>query len=102
MLQHINPTPQKPARAVVLGAGGFDAARDIVGLTVNRWPHGYAYQYNSLYDDFWVNGTEPPCAVARRPYGRLAIANADAGAYSYTDAAIDHGHRAAQEILRLV
>lgn len=86
----------------VLGAGGFDAARDIVGLTVNRWPHGYAYQYNSLYDDFWVNGTEPPCAVARRPYGRLAIANADAGAYAYTDAAIDHGHRAAQEILRLV
>jgi spermidine dehydrogenase len=86
----------------VLGAGGFDAARDIVGLTVNRWPHGYAYQYNSLYDDFWVNGTESPCAVARRPYGRLAIANADAAAYAYTDAAIDHGHRAAQEILRLV
>ena len=86
----------------VLGAGGFDAARDIAGLTVNRWPHGYAYQYNSLYDGFWVNGGELPCAVARRPYGRLAIANADAGAYSYTDAAIDHGHRAAQEILTRV
>jgi spermidine dehydrogenase len=39
--------------------------------------------------------------VARRPFGRVAIANADAGAYSYTDAAIDHGHRAAQEILQL-
>ena len=85
----------------VLGPGGFDSARDIVGLTVNRWPHGYAYQYNSLYDDFWVNGGEQPCAVARRPYGRLAVANADAGAYSYTDAAIDHGHRAVQDILKL-
>lgn len=85
----------------LLGPGGFDPARDIVGLTVNRWPHGYAYQYNSLFDDFWLNGGEQPCAVARRPYGRLAIANADAGAYSYADAAIDHGHRAVQELLRL-
>ncbi|MBI3569372.1 MAG: NAD(P)-binding protein [Gemmatimonadetes bacterium] len=85
----------------VLGAGGFDPARDILGLTVNRWPHGYAYQYNSLFDDFWFEGAETPCEVARRPFGRLAVANADAGAYSYTDAAIDHGHRAVQEILRL-
>jgi spermidine dehydrogenase len=84
----------------VLGPGGFDPAEDILGITVNRWPHGYAYQYNSLYDDFWVNGGEQPCAVARRPLGRIAIANADAGAYSYTDAAIDHGYRAVQEILR--
>jgi spermidine dehydrogenase len=85
----------------LLGPGGFDPARDIVGLTVNRWPHGYAYQYNSLFDDFWLNGGEQPCEVARRPYGRIAVANADAGAYSYTDAAIDHGHRAVQEILKL-
>ena len=87
--------------ARVLGPGGFDPARDILGLTVNRWPHGYAYQYNSLYDDFWIDGGEQPCAVARRPFGRIAIANADAGAYSYTDAAIDHAHRAAQEVLAL-
>ena len=26
-----------------LGAGGFDPARDIGAITVNRWPHGYAY-----------------------------------------------------------
>ena len=84
----------------VLGAGGFDAARDVLGITVNRWPHGYAYQYNSLVDDFWFEGGEQPCAVARRPFGRIAIANADAGAYSYTDAAIDHAHRAVQDILR--
>ena len=85
----------------LLGAGAFVAARDIMGITVNRWPHGYAYQYNSLADGFWLDGGEQPCAVARRPFGRLAIANADAGAYSYTDAAIDHGHRAAQEVLGL-
>jgi len=22
--------------------GGFDSARDITAITVNRWPHGYA------------------------------------------------------------
>ena len=82
-----------------LGSGGFDPAADILGITVNRWPHGYAYQYNSLADDFWFNNGEQPCAVARRPHGRIAIANADAGAYAYTDAAIDHAHRAVQELL---
>jgi spermidine dehydrogenase len=25
-----------------LAGGGFDPARDIVAITVNRWPHGYA------------------------------------------------------------
>ena len=85
--------------ARVLGPGGFDPARDILGITVNRWPHGYAYQYNSLFDDFWVNGGEQPCVVARKRYGRIAVANADAGAYAYTDAAIDHGYRAIQELL---
>src|SRR5262245_25649614 len=45
----------------MLGAGGFDATRDILALTVNRWPHGYAYQYNSLWDPFWIDGGPPPC-----------------------------------------
>jgi spermidine dehydrogenase len=85
--------------ARVLGPGGFDPARDILGITVNRWPHGYAYQYNSLFDDFWVNGGEQPCVVARKRCGRITVANADAGAYSYTDAAIDHGYRAVRELL---
>ncbi len=83
----------------VLGRGGFDPAADILGITVNRWPHGYAYQYNSLSEDFWLNDGEQPCTVARRPLGRIAIANSDAAAYAYTDAAIDHGHRAVQELL---
>jgi spermidine dehydrogenase len=83
-----------------LDGGGFDPARDVLGITVNRWPHGYAYQYNSLEDAFWLNGGEQPCVVARRPFGRIAIANADAAAYAYTDAAIDQGHRAVQELVK--
>ena len=82
----------------ILGPGGFDPARDIMEITVNRWPHGYAYEYNSLFDQFWLDGTETPCQVARKPFGRLAIANSDADAYAYTDCAIDQAHRAVQEL----
>jgi len=82
----------------MLGGGGFDPARDIAAITVNRWPHGYAYEYNSLWDPFWLEGGELPCEVARKPHGRIAIANSDAGAYAYTDGAIDQAYRAIQEL----
>ena len=83
----------------ILGPGGFDPARDIRAITVNRWAHGYAYQYNSLFDPFWLDGGEPPCVTGRQPYGRIAIANSDSGAYAYTDSAIDQAHRAVGEVL---
>jgi spermidine dehydrogenase len=86
--------------ARTLGAGGFDPARDIAAITVNRWPHGYAYEYNSLFDSFWLEGGETPCEVARQPHGRIAIANSDAGAYAYTDEAINQAYRAVTEITK--
>jgi spermidine dehydrogenase len=86
--------------ARTLGAGGFDPARDIAAITVNRWPHGYAYEYNSLFDSFWLDGGEIPCEVARKPFGRIAIANSDAGAYAYTDEAINQAWRAVGEITK--
>ncbi len=84
--------------ARILGPGGFDPATDITAITVNRWPHGYAYEYNSLWDKFWLEGEETPCEVARKPFGRIAIANSDSGAYAYTDGAIDHAYRAVNEL----
>jgi spermidine dehydrogenase len=84
----------------ILGPGGFDPARDIAAITVNRWPHGYAYEYSSLWDKFVLDGGETPCEVARRPLGRIAIANSDAGARAYTDEAINQAYRAVGEITR--
>jgi spermidine dehydrogenase len=81
----------------VLGPSGLDPARDVLAITVNRWAHGYAYQYNSLWDPFWRDGGEQPCTVARRRHGLISIANSDAGAYAYLDGAIDQGYRAARE-----
>jgi spermidine dehydrogenase len=84
----------------ILGPGGCDPARDIAAITVNRWPHGYAYEYSSLWDKFVLDGGETPCEVARRPLGRIAIANSDAGARAYTDEAINQAYRAVGEITR--
>jgi spermidine dehydrogenase len=81
----------------MLSAGGFDPARDIQAITVNRWPHGYAYEYNSLYDPEWPAG-QSPCEIGRQPFGRIHIANSDAGAFAYTNEAIDQAWRAIQEI----
>ena len=82
----------------ILGGGGFDAANDIQAITVNRWPHGYAYEYNSLFDPVWAPG-EAPNEIGRKPFGKIHIANSDAGAFAYTNEAIDQGYRAVQEIV---
>jgi spermidine dehydrogenase len=83
--------------ARALSAGGFDPAKDIQAITVNRWPHGYAYEYNSLYDPVWAPG-QAPNEVGRQPFGVIHIANSDAGAFAYTNEAIDQGWRAVNEI----
>lgn len=87
--------------ARTLGPGGFNPAREIAAITVNRWPHGYAYEYNSLWDKFWLEGGELPCEMARKPFGRIVIANADAGAYAYVDGAIDQAWRAVGELSKV-
>lgn len=82
----------------VLGGAGFDPASDIEAIIVNRWPHGYAYEYNPLWDPDWPEGKRP-CDIARRPFGRITIANSDAAAAAYTDQAIDQGYRAVRELV---
>lgn len=81
-----------------LGAFGFDAARDLEALTVNRWAHGYTYEYMRPWDRFWPAGPLP-VATARRGWGRVAIAGADSGAFAYAHSAFDQATRAVQELL---
>ena len=82
----------------MLGPGGFDPASDIVGLTVNRWPYGYAYTYDSLADPD-VPPEQRPHVIGRQRFGQVTIANADAGAAAFTNQAIDEAHRAVEELL---
>jgi spermidine dehydrogenase len=81
----------------MFGEAGFDAARDIAAITVNRWAHGYAYEYDS-YSDRDLAGKTHPNVVARAPFGRITIANSDSAARAYTDAAIDEAWRAINEL----
>ena len=80
-----------------LGAGGFDPERDIAAMTVNRWPHGYSYEYNELFDNPAFGPDFGPHLTARIPVGRISIANSDASAYAYVDGAIDAADRAVKE-----
>jgi spermidine dehydrogenase len=81
----------------MLGSGGFDPARDIEGITVNRWAHGYAYGYNPLFDPDWGED-DAPWVIGRKRFGRITIANSDAGGSAYSDAAIDQAFRAVHEL----
>ncbi|HET6564686.1 MAG TPA: FAD/NAD(P)-binding protein [Xanthomonadales bacterium] len=91
---------EREIRSVLNGIyspAGFNAADDILAITVNRWPHGYARDHVDLEDADW--NTEPaPNVVGRQPCGRIAIANSDAGADAYTHIAIDQAWRAVQEL----
>ena len=82
----------------MLAPGGFDPAEDIVAITVNRWPYGYAYTYDTLADPE-VPPEQRPHILGRQRFGRVTIANADAGAAAFTNQAIDEAHRAVQELL---
>jgi spermidine dehydrogenase len=81
-----------------LGASGFDSNRDIAGITVNRWAHGYACGDNDLYDPDW-SYAESSWVKARQRFGRIAIANSDAAGVSMTQAAYDQANRAVKELI---
>ena len=82
----------------MLGPAGFSAADDILAITVNRWPLGYAYTYDTLADPD-LPAEQRPHILGRQRFGQVTIANADAGAAAFTNQAIDEAHRAVQELL---
>jgi spermidine dehydrogenase len=89
----------------MLKSGGFDPARDIAGITVNRWPHGYAYGYDPATDRVafepgqWPEGKRY-WRDASRPFGNIAIAATDAASNAMTESAIEEAFRAVHEILQ--
>jgi spermidine dehydrogenase len=80
------------------GQYGFNAERDIEAITINRWSHGYAYEYMELFDPDWPEG-QAPHELGRKPIGRISIANSDSEAYAYVQAAIKAAMRAVDEVV---
>ncbi len=92
-------TPLLQQMDAMLASGGFDVERDIAAITVNRWPHGYAYEYLAPWDPPEWDYDHGPHVTGRARLGRISIANSDAEARAYADAAIDAAHRAVSEQL---
>lgn len=86
--------------AGMLADGGFDPARDIQAITVNRWAHGYSYGYNGLEDPYYAdrNDERYPHVQGRKQYGRITIANSDAGASAMLESAVEQADRAVGEL----
>ena len=82
----------------IWGPFGFDARRDIAGITVNRWPHGYTFGYMPDEPDLGLL-TDPPHVAGRAQHDRISIANSDAGALTSVEVAVDQAHRAVGEQL---
>ena len=83
----------------ILGPAGFDADRDILGITINRWSHGYSWFENSLSKAAQESQTYE--TYTRQPLagGLITIANSDSGWSAYAHSAIDQAHRAVQELV---
>ncbi|MFN8580066.1 MAG: NAD(P)-binding protein [Gemmatimonadaceae bacterium] len=82
-----------------LSGAGFDDQRDIKGITVNRWSHGYAYSPHLLWEPTYASDAEKPWVIGRKKFGRIAIANSDSGAQADTNSAITQAYRAVHETL---
>src|SRR5690606_24134212 len=82
-----------------LSGAGFDAARDIHAITVNRWAHGYSYGPGRTWEPEYASEADKPWVKARQPFGRITIANSDAGAAANTNSAIIQAYRAVTEAL---
>jgi spermidine dehydrogenase len=82
-----------------LSGAGFDAERDITGITVNRWAHGYSYSPGLLWEPKYASEEDKPWVKGRKPFGRITIANSDADASADTNTAIAQGYRAVREAL---
>ncbi len=83
----------------MFAAGGFDAERDIAGITLNRQGHAYVVTPPGFF--FGKDGEPAPSDVIRQPHGRIAFAHAELMGYQMWEGAVHEGERAAQQMLEL-
>ena len=82
----------------LLAGTSFDIEKDVLGLIVNRWPHAVRAPINTLFDPGYEEGRRP-FEIARKPFGRIAIAGGDASVFGLANEVIDEGLRAVEELL---
>ncbi|MDA7585395.1 NAD(P)-binding protein [Luminiphilus sp.] len=83
----------------MFGPGGFDADRDIAGITLNRQGHAYLVTPPGFF--FGKDGNPPPSDVIRQPHGRIAFAHSELMGYQMWEGAAHEGERAAKQMLEI-
>jgi len=82
----------------MFSASGFDAARDIAGIVLNRWGHAYVSPQPGFF--FGTDGKPPARAILRAaPFGRITFANTDLSGTPDHRTAIGEAHRAVSQVL---
>lgn len=77
---------------------GFDAAKDIAGIVLNRWGHAYVSPQPGFF--FGKEGNPAPRQMLRAaPFGRIAFANTDLSGTPDHRTAIGEAHRAVSQLL---
>lgn len=79
----------------IFGQAGFKKS-DVLGITLNRWGHCYAYNYNSLFDT--PKQSKATIKAARKVCGNIAIANSDANWDAFLHTAIEQAMRALSDL----
>ena len=80
----------------MFGPGGFDARRDIAGITVNRQGHAYVVTPPGFF--FGKDGKPSASDVIRKRHGRIGFAHSELKGYQMWEGAVHEGERAAHEI----
>lgn len=83
----------------MFGPAGFDADRDIAGITLNRQGHAYVVTPPGFF--FGKNGEPAPSDVIRQPHGRIAFAHAELMGFQMWEGAAHEGERAARQVMQI-
>jgi spermidine dehydrogenase len=82
----------------MFSASGFDPARDIAGIVLNRWGHAYVSPQPGFF--FGQNDNRAPREILRAaPFGRITFANTDLSGTPDHRTAVGEAHRAVSQLL---
>jgi spermidine dehydrogenase len=84
----------------MFSSAGFDAARDIAGITTNRWGHAYVVDPPGFF--FGRNGQPAPREILRKPFHRIAFSHSELTGTQMWETAADEGQRAATQLLGVI